>query len=428
MSRPGEHVDTMVHGVSQQHRQQKARRSRTLRSAQHPRQLLIPVASITIALCASARLYPPKKLLLMILIGVLVVTADRALTYLAGRFGLGAQRAQAAEGHPPAPSPHQTAASGAPAPNRPGGPGPGRPRHLHAVMSPIPDENLRPLAFVQQTAIGSLPWQLPRIPAQSGVAADQAMAGPLAVRAASIVGAGHRYDGDRAGPRQDSYQLGLDGRRTHLLVAVADGVSGASYSETGARLATFGAVQAMRRLMHDPGTFDQHTAGQVFQQVAYGIRSTAEQERHRPGDYATTLIVAAIPLAPSNPAGDRRVWLGWLADSTAWLFDPGGWRQLTGAQKEGYDRNTLDACLPERPEQVRSALVDFPAGRALALMTDGLGDTLTDVDGAKEELAKRWAAPPSLPAFLRDLCFDAPGQDDDRTAVVVWSPPSGRGR
>jgi hypothetical protein len=37
------------------------------------------------------------------------------------------------------------------------------------------------------------------------------------------------------------------------------------------------------------------------------------------------------------------------------------------------------------------------------------------------------AGPPHPAAFLADLSVDAPGQDDDRTAVVVWCPAADGG-
>jgi hypothetical protein len=424
------HVDVMSHEPHDPQRTARTgRNSGAVPEAAPPdpsRRWLIPSLAIAIGLAVPARLYERKQLALMVLIGVLIMVSDRLLTRLADLLDAAALRKRG-----PQPTSRQPTAPTTPGTNHTGTTAPGQDESQPSQSpqwrpSSGADESLRPLVFVQQTTIGSMPWQLPRKSAQSGVAADQAQAGDLAVRAASIVGAGHRYDAERAGPRQDSYQLALDGRRRFLMVAVADGVSSAAHSEIGAHMATVGAIDVLGKLLHEQAKPDAHSAQRMFQQIAYNITGEAQLRRSRPADYATTLLVAAIPLAPSGPDGGRTVWLSWLADSTAWLLDEGGWRQRTGAAKEGLDRNTLDACLPHNADHVQTAMVDFPAGQALALMTDGLGDLLTDVGGAREELAKRWAAPPSLPAFLRDMCFDAPGQDDDRTAVVVWSPPAHR--
>lgn len=413
------HVDVMPHEPRDPQRAAgNGRESREVPEAApsgQSRRWLIPSLAIGIGLAVPARLYERNQLALMVLIGVLIMVSERLLTLLADWLDAAALRKQGQR--PEAPTRPGTNHTGTTAPDQ---------SQQWRSQPPGAEESLRPLVFVQQTTIGSMPWQLPRKSAQPGVAADQAQAGDLAVRAASIVGAGHRYDPERAAPRQDSYQLALDSRRRFLLVAVADGVSSAAHSEIGAHMATVGAIDVLARQFHEQVKLTAHSAQQLFQQVAYSITDEAQRRRHRQTDYATTLLVAAIPLTASDSDGGRKVWLSWLADSTAWLFDQGGWRQQTGAVKEGLDRNTLDACLPHNADHVQTATIDFPAGQALALMTDGLGDVLTDVGGAREELAKRWAKPPSLPAFLRDMCFDAPGQDDDRTAVVVWSPPAHR--
>ncbi len=402
------HVDVMPHDPAVPPRAAGgSREPREAPPSGQNRKWLIPALAISIGLAVPARLYERDQLALMVMIGVLIMLSDRLLTRLADLLDTAASRKQ---GPQLAPAPDRAEPTTAPDLWRP-------------QWSAGGEESLRPLVFVKQTTMGSMPWQLPRHSAQPGVAADQAQAGDLVIRAASIVGAGHRHNPERAGPRQDSYQLALDGRRRFLLAAVADGVSSATSSEIGAHMATVGAIDALGRMLHEQVKPNAHAAQQLFQQVAYAITGEAEQRRQRPTEYATTLLVAAIPLA-ADPDGGRKVWLSWLADSTAWLFDAGGWRQQTGTAKSGLDRNTLEACLPGSPDQVQSALIDFPAGQVLALMTDGLGDVLTDVGGAREELARRWAAPPSLPAFLRDMCFDAPGQDDDRTAVLVWSPPA----
>ena len=59
-------------------------------------------------------------------------------------------------------------------------------------------------------------------------------------------------------------------------------------------------------------------------------------------------------------------------------------------------------------------------------MTDGLGDVLTDVAGAQQFYGRRWARPPHPTRFVGDLCADAKGQTDDRTAVAVWCGSSAR--
>lgn len=77
------------------------------------------------------------------------------------------------------------------------------------------------------------PWLLPERTVQNGIAADEATVGALAIRAASVVGPGHRC-GQPAEPRQDSYRIGRSPDSRYAIVAVADGLSSAAWSDVGA--------------------------------------------------------------------------------------------------------------------------------------------------------------------------------------------------
>lgn len=286
-------------------------------------------------------------------------------------------------------------------------------------------EDLRPVVFVRRTGAGSAPWRLPSVQPRNGVAADQAVLGDLQVRAASVVGPAHRRDEAEAQPRQDSYCLLPVRQGRYLVAAVADGVSSARFSATGSANAARMAVETVRATFEAEKGIKPQFATRQFATIANALADEANRSGDRPSDYATTLIVAIVP-ARADVDGGRSVWLAWLGDSSAWLLGTGGWLQVAGQSKDRMDCNVLDAYLPGHPEKVNSATVHLPAGQALVLMTDGLGDALNDVSSMPDALCTRWASPPSLLAFLRDLCFDAPGQDDDRTAVAVWTPDAGR--
>ncbi|WP_169739853.1 protein phosphatase 2C domain-containing protein [Actinospica robiniae] len=289
------------------------------------------------------------------------------------------------------------------------------------------DAALQPLAFVHPTQLGTADWRLPAEPSRSGVHADQATIGDLIVRAAAVLGPSHRHDEAKATPCQDAYQLGTTRDRGHLLVAVADGVSASRYSEKGSAIATHSAVLALRHAIGDGQDIGVNVFDKTFHEAAGAIVQEGRRVRRPPTDYRTTLITAVVPSAP-DPYGVRRVRLAWLGDSSAWVLGADGWSRVAGTEKSGFDRNTIESCLPGRPGELLQTVVDLRPGQALALMSDGLGDALSDVSSAPEELARRWARPPTLPRFLRDLLFDAPGQYDDRTAVLVWTPPDERGR
>ena len=90
---------------------------------------------------------------------------------------------------------------------------------------------------------------------------------------------------------------------------------------------------------------------------------------------------------------------------------------------------TMETVKPTRPVSFRDMLCHtggLTYGSALAVLTDGVGDALTDIPHAASWFAERWQRPPSLASFLLDVDFDAAGQVDDRTAVVVWCLPAPR--
>lgn len=376
-----------------------------------------------------AEFYAPHNLPVVILVAAITIAADRILGAVgklieAGRRGSAPALPVQPGSRPPMTPPYGPASYGPPPqqqyepPQQHGSP----PPQQHGSPPPPPSSGVRPLVFVGRSQLGPKPWRLPRrMPALHGVEADEALAGDLDIRATSVVGPAHRFDPEADGHRQDTYRLGLSADGQFLVAAVADGVSNAARSQDGAKWAASTAVEYLRLELARNSDHRRLQADRLFAAVANRMKTHAERIQVAPKALASTLIVAVIPTSAGRP-GQRTAWLGWVADSSGWQLEAGRWRRVTGLAKSGYDPNALDGCLPADPHLAKSALIVLQTGQALALMTDGLSDLLTDVGGAQEELAKRWSTPPTLPAFVRDLCFDAPGQDDDRTAVVIWTP------
>jgi serine/threonine protein phosphatase PrpC len=265
---------------------------------------------------------------------------------------------------------------------------------------------------------GKHPWRLTEGQSQPGIAADAASFGDLDIRAASIVGPGHRCD-DPATPRQDAYALARTRDGRHLIVAVADGLSSSARSEIGARVAASASARLLAdqfERLTDPRAID---AQQLFVEVSREMVGTGRERNIREDELSSLLVVAAIPVA-GTPSGGRTVWTAQVGDVSVWLHGERGWHQATGVQKAGFDRNKVDAVLPFSPREATQTLVDVPPRHGVAVVTDGFGDLLSDVAGVQDFLSRRWARPPHPAAFVSDLCADAPGQTDDRTAVVVW--------
>lgn len=268
------------------------------------------------------------------------------------------------------------------------------------------------------TRAGRSAWRLPARQVQSGIAADAAQLGDLEVRAASVIGPGHRCE-DPATPRQDAYALMRTSSETHLIVAVADGLSSSANSEIGARVAVTAAARTVHQALDATPDPEHLVAVELFRKVAGEMVGTGRSRDLDDRELCSVLIVAVIPVV-AQPDESRWVWTAQVGDVSLWLHGKSGWRQRTGVSKGGLDRNAVNAVLPFTPERAVAELVNVEPGHGVAMMTDGLGDTLSNVDSAERYFADRWARPPHLAGFVADLCFDAPGQLDDRTAVVVW--------
>lgn len=273
------------------------------------------------------------------------------------------------------------------------------------------------------SSAGRAPWRMPVRAGQAGIAADAMLLGDLEVRAASVIGPAHRCR-EPAVARQDAYMLARDGRGEHLVIAVADGLSASSQSELGARVAVSTAARELTAALDrlpDPDAID---VAQLFTTVAREITGTGRGRGATERDLCCLLVVAVVPTGPAVD-GSRQVWTAQVGDVSVWTHGA-RWCQAVGAAKAGFDRNVVDAVLPFHPDAAVRSVVTVPPGHGVAVLTDGVGDLLNDVAGAQEFFARRWAAPPAPATFLAELCVDAPGQDDDRTAVVVWCGAGGR--
>lgn len=262
------------------------------------------------------------------------------------------------------------------------------------------------------------PWGLPPLPSPSAIAADSVRVGGLSVRAASVVGPGHRVQ-QPAVPRQDAYRLAQDAAGRYLLVAIADGMSDSRYSDLGANVATTAIVSELREALAAGADAGQLVGRELYRAVASQMISVAEQ-RNLPAEAVRAVVLTAvIPISPDR-AGRRRAWLAGIGDVSAWRRQPGNWQHIAGHEKAGLDANTLSAFLPYHPGQADEAMVDIGPHDVLALTTDGVADAFTVIEGGAAWFADRWQEPPPIASFILDVCYEAKTHLDDRTAVVIW--------
>ncbi|MCX4822175.1 protein phosphatase 2C domain-containing protein [Streptomyces sp. NBC_01142] len=259
------------------------------------------------------------------------------------------------------------------------------------------------------------PWLLPETPAPHGLVADQAVLGGLVVRAASVVGPGHR---GRGVARQDAYRVGRDRAGRHLVIAVADGMSDSRHSDVGAQVAVSALVNTLRAALDSGTAIHALNHREVFLAAARQMYAVAEQRGWTADDVRAVAVAAVVPAVP-HVTGVREVWLGSIADVSAWRLCAGEWDRLIGDEKPGYD-SSVAHFLPHDPDNVAFGRIELPRGSVLAVTTDGLADAFATGPDARRWFAERWAHPPGIGAFLMDVGYEQTQMHDDRTAVVVW--------
>lgn len=319
-------------------------------------------------------------------------------------------------------------------PSQPPAPPAGREEPTEPAPDPAPafpyqiGRMAEPIVFHGSSAAGQAPWHLPKgNGVQSpGLTADGIRLGGLEVRAATMVGAGHRC-APGSDPRQDAYSLAQTDNGEYLLAAVADGVSNSEHSDLGARIAASRATRSLAALIDRSGRCPEDTA-QLATAIARDMAATAKGRKIPESEVQCVLAAVAIPARP-DPDGRRHIWVYWIGDSSAWLCHDGKLRRITGEPKEGPDPNALSATLPFQPQDMKVISGPVDPGDSVILMTDGLSDSLEQIGGTQEYFASQWSErPPHPAAFLYSLCYDAPGQTDDRTAVVTWCGAPGQGQ
>jgi len=286
---------------------------------------------------------------------------------------------------------------------------------------PVPADPQFPVLH-KASPITSRPWLLPREPAGPGIAADEATLGGLQLRAASIVGPGHRVN---AKPRQDAYRIGQDTAGQFLIIAVADGMTDSRYSDVGANVAVFTLVTVLRAALDRGEQLEDLDPVEIFTAAAGQMYHTATARDWEPDDVRAVAAAAVIP-AEADGAGRRRVWAAAVGDASAWTLSDGRWRQVVGDVKGGMDGSRVHSFLPHIVDQVDCRLHDLAPGDALALMSDGVSDAFALGPAACDWFAERWRRPPAAGAFLLDVGYDQAQMHDDRTAVMAWCSDEGQ--
>lgn len=256
--------------------------------------------------------------------------------------------------------------------------------------------------------------------------------GPFTLRAASLRGHLHRYNGV---PRQDDYAavLATDGAR--LIVAVADGVSAAALSHLGSSAVVRYATQWLDEQARVPlaelewKTLFENTAWALTEFAASTLGLADPDGAQTEAAFATTLTCAVCESAGD---GSLSAVVSGVGDSGAWLLADGEFTAVVGGKTEEAESGLTSSAvsgLPRVPDEVRPVALSVPAGAVLLIGTDGFGDPLGDGDGDVGGLFQRLLGE-SVPArleFAHALDFSRVTFDDDRTLVAVWPAPEATG-
>ncbi|MFI0943879.1 protein phosphatase 2C domain-containing protein [Streptomyces sp. NPDC021020] len=247
----------------------------------------------------------------------------------------------------------------------------------------------------------------------------------VTMRLASVRGYAHRYNGT---PREDDCAVAVHKDSGTVVFAVADGVSAAPQSATGAVLACRAAVgDLLHQLDSDVPTLDwahvvRTAAWSLVARAAAGREPESAYAEEAEQLYATTLVAGVVR---TDRYGVPRVHLVQVGDSAAWVLDRADGRYhrlLATKDTEGEDVvSSAVTPLPRVPAPLALRTVELGPSSVLLVGTDGFGDALGDGEGAVGlHFHRSLAVPPSPLAFAHLLDFSRETFDDDRTLLAVW--------
>jgi serine/threonine protein phosphatase PrpC len=261
----------------------------------------------------------------------------------------------------------------------------------------------------------------------------------LTLRGASVRGGSHRWEHI---PRQDNFATAFVPDKNWVVVAVADGVSGAPQSHIGASVAVSAAINYFinTKVAEIERVNWKHVCVEIARHLNWAMTSVKGHEGipDTLGESEAALAVAALKylattfvcaLITKNQRGEgliaRVITVG---DSGVWLLSDARFYAVAGGKDESSEITSNDvAPLPYIPSTVEPIEIPIKPGEVLLLGTDGFGEPLGTGDGELGLLFKTMLkAVPSLAVFAETLDFTRRYFVDDRTLVAIWPKESAR--
>ena len=293
--------------------------------------------------------------------------------------------------------------------------------------SPLPHHGGLTAVWPGADTIGTSPngsrhlCRSPRVVTVPDTICDGTTFGALEVRAASVRGLSHRYEGT---VRQDAFSFGASADGHYAVLAVADGVSSAARSELGAEAAVIAAVERALDSL-DAGTdMDVLNGSAVVSAVCATIRSRAAARLSMAPEevdrlVATTLALAVIDAVPRNGKARARVMT--VGNSEAVVIENGQITRFGEKRNDAIVDNRV-AWLPGMPGRLVEATIEIDAPAALVLVSDGVTEAL-GLDGTgpiDSYLATKWRDPQSPLELAHTLGFASKACLDDRVVCGAW--------
>ena len=261
----------------------------------------------------------------------------------------------------------------------------------------------------------------------------------LAVFAATMRGAKHQFNESQ---NQDSFAVcSVEEPRKHIVIAVCDGVSGSKYSAYGSRRLARESVSRLAKQVQESDS-TSHINEEVFRKVlmessiAMQTWSSTDPDCPPTPPKETSVIELSTTIAlvlvntQQNSNGDYPVQAAIVGDSPIYL-STGDHYEIKSSYTKGDDvvQNSTNALPVVQDEQIAMTWLEMnltPSSHLL-ITTDGFSNVLREGNTIHARRLNSIWSTPAIPAnlltHLAGIDFDRRGEDDDRTAVIVWSPP-----